>query len=112
MPTFLENLLIRRVTPRARRKFYRLTRCRKVVWDMPATARIRCARWRKSSEDFHPAKAQHWGCIILDVTSSTSDLLDEWAKGNVRQQRAAQYGRALQAMEAKKDHEARKTLNR
>ncbi len=40
----------------------------------------------------------------------TSDLLDEWAKGNVRQQRAAQYGRALQAMEANKYDEARKTL--
>ena len=35
---------------------------------------------------------------------------DEWAKGNVRQQRAAQYGRALQAMEANKYDEARKTL--
>lgn len=40
----------------------------------------------------------------------TSDLLDQWSKGNVRQQHAAQYGRALQAMEASKYDEARKTL--
>ncbi len=40
----------------------------------------------------------------------TSDLLDQWSKGNVRQQHAAQYGWALQAMEASKYDEARKTL--
>ena len=40
----------------------------------------------------------------------TSDLLDAWAKGNVREQHAAQYGRALQAMEAKNFADAAKTL--
>ena len=40
----------------------------------------------------------------------TSDLLDALAKGNVREKNAAQYGRALQAMEASKYDEARKTL--
>ncbi len=35
---------------------------------------------------------------------------DQWSKGNVRQQHAAQYGRALQAMEAGGYDEARKTL--
>jgi predicted Zn-dependent protease len=42
----------------------------------------------------------------------TSDLLDAWAKGNVREQHAAQYGRALQAMEAKNFADARKRCNR
>ena len=40
----------------------------------------------------------------------TDDLLSNWSKGNVREQRAAQYGRALQAMEASKYDEARKAL--
>lgn len=40
----------------------------------------------------------------------TDDLLSSWSKGNVREQRAAQYGRALQAMEASKYDEARKAL--
>ena len=40
----------------------------------------------------------------------TSDLLDTLAKGNVREKNAAQYGQALQAMEASKYDEARKAL--
>ncbi|UMX55026.1 hypothetical protein MJ524_21055 [Escherichia coli] len=53
-------------------------------------------------------KRVHWGCIIPDDNQlGTSDLLDEWAKGNVRHQQAAQYGRALQAMEANKYDRAR-----
>ncbi len=40
----------------------------------------------------------------------TSDLLDAWTKGNVREQHAAQYGRALQAMEANKYAEASRAL--
>ena len=40
----------------------------------------------------------------------TSDLLDAWAKGNVREQRAAQYGRALQAMESKNNADAMRAL--
>ena len=40
----------------------------------------------------------------------TSDLLDALAKGNVREKNAAQYGQALQAMEASKYDEARKAL--
>ncbi|XPE39861.1 hypothetical protein ACNKHK_16195 [Shigella flexneri] len=38
----------------------------------------------------------------------TDDLLSNWSKGDVRQQRAARYGRALQAMEAGEYDEARK----
>jgi predicted Zn-dependent protease len=40
----------------------------------------------------------------------TSDLLDALAKGNVREKNAAQYGQALQAMEASKYDDARKAL--
>jgi len=40
----------------------------------------------------------------------TSDLLDSWAKGNIREQRASTYGRALQAMGNDKWDEARKLL--
>ncbi|MBF0074728.1 beta-barrel assembly-enhancing protease, partial [Escherichia coli] len=64
----------------------------------------------QSSEDFYLAKARTLGMYNSGRNQLTSDLLDEWAKGNVRQQRAAQYGRALQAMEANKYDEARKTL--
>ena len=77
---------------------------------MPATVLIRCARWWCSRRKISIwRKRAHWGCIT-GRNQLTSDLLDEWAKGNVRQQRAAQYGRALQAMEANKYDEARKTL--
>lgn len=64
----------------------------------------------QSSEDFYLAKARTLGMYNSGRNQLTSDMLDEWAKGNVRQQRAAQYGRALQAMEANKYDEARKAL--
>ena len=79
-----------------------------------ADARNRANQMRpmvvQSSEDFYLAKARTLGMYNSGRNQLTSDLLDEWAKGNVRQQRAAQYGRALQAMEANKYDEARKTL--
>ena len=64
----------------------------------------------QSSEDFYLAKARTLGMYNSGRNQLTSDMLDEWAKGNVRQQRAAQYGRALQAMEASKYDDARKAL--
>ncbi len=79
-----------------------------------ADARNRANQMRpivvQSSEDFYLAKVRTLGMYNSGRNQLTSDLLDEWAKGNVRQQRAAQYGRALQAMEANKYDEARKTL--
>ena len=39
-----------------------------------------------------------------------TDLLNAWDKGNIRQQHAAQYGRALLAMESNNFDQARKTL--
>lgn len=54
-----------------------------------------------SSEDFFMAKVRALGMYNSGRNQLTDELLDNLAKGNVRQQRAAQYGRALQAMEAK-----------
>lgn len=79
-----------------------------------ADARNRANQMRpvvvESSEDFYLAKARTLGMYNSGRNQLTSDLLDAWEKGNVRQQRAAQYGRALQAMEASKYDEARKAL--
>lgn len=64
----------------------------------------------QSSIDFYLAKVRTLGMYNSGRNQLTSDLLDQWSKGNVRQQHAAQYGRTLQAMEANKYDEARKTL--
>lgn len=56
------------------------------------------------------AKVRTLGMYNSGRNQLTSDLLDALAKGNVREKNAAQYGRALQAMEASKYDEARKTL--
>ncbi|WLI75873.1 beta-barrel assembly-enhancing protease [Kosakonia sp. H02] len=64
----------------------------------------------QSSEEFYMAKARTLGMYNSGRNQLTDDLLDSWAKGNVREQRAAQYGRALQAMDAKKFAEAQKLL--
>ena len=111
MPTFLEKLL-----DQARYS----SRPPEILLTHPlpesrlADARNRANQMRpmvvQSSEDFYLAKARTLGMYNSGRNQLTSDLLDEWAKGNVRQQRAAQYGRALQAMEANKYDEARKTL--
>ncbi len=79
-----------------------------------ADARNRANQMRpmvvQSSEYLYLAKARPRGMYNSGRNQLTSDLLDDWANGNVRQHRAAQYGRALQAMEANKYDEARKTL--
>ncbi|WP_039055850.1 beta-barrel assembly-enhancing protease [Enterobacter sp. Bisph1] len=64
----------------------------------------------QSSADFYMAKARTLGMYNAGRNQLSSDLLDSWSKGNVREQRAAQYGRALQAMEAKNYSEAAKIL--
>ena len=113
MPTFLEKLL-----DQARYS----SRPPEILLTHPlpesrlADARNRANQMRpmvvQSSEDFYLAKVRTLGMYNSGRNQLTSDLLDEWAKGNVRQQRAAQYGRALQAMEANKYDEARKRCNR
>lgn len=64
----------------------------------------------QSSEDFYMAKARTLGMYNSGRNQLTSDLLDSWAKGNIREQRASTYGRALQAMGNDKWDEARKLL--
>ncbi|WP_438918760.1 beta-barrel assembly-enhancing protease [Kosakonia cowanii] len=64
----------------------------------------------QSSESFYMAKARTLGMYNSGRNQLTDDLLDNWAKGNVREQRAAQYGRALKAMEAKDFAGAQKLL--
>jgi predicted Zn-dependent protease len=111
MPTFLEKLL-----DQARYS----TRPPEILLTHPlpesrlADARNRANQMRpvvvQSSEDFYMAKARTLGMYNSGRNQLTSDLLDAWSKGNVREQHAAQYGRALQAMEAKNWGEARKQL--
>ncbi|MGB7802610.1 beta-barrel assembly-enhancing protease [Buttiauxella sp.] len=64
----------------------------------------------QSSEDFYMAKARTLGMYNSGRNQLTSDLLDSWSKGNIREQHAATYGRALQAMGTDKFDEARKLL--
>ncbi|MGU3413927.1 beta-barrel assembly-enhancing protease [Enterobacteriaceae bacterium C34A] len=64
----------------------------------------------QSSEDFYMAKARTLGMYNNGQNQLGSDLLDSWSKGNIREQHAAQYGRALQAMEASNFSEASKQL--
>ncbi len=64
----------------------------------------------QSSEDFYMAKARTLGMYNSGRNQLTSDLLDGWSKGNIREQHAAIYGRALQAMGADKWDEANKLL--
>ncbi len=111
MPTFLEKLL-----DQSRYS----TRPPEILLTHPlpesrlADARNRANQMRpvvvQSSEAFYMAKARTLGMYNSGRNQLTDDLLDGWSKGNVREQRAAQYGRALQAMEAKKFADAAKTL--
>jgi len=64
----------------------------------------------QSSEDFYMAKARTLGMYNSGRNQLTNDLLDSWSKGNIREQHAATYGRALQAMGSDKFDEARKLL--
>ena len=111
MPSFLEKLL-----DQARYS----TRPPEILLTHPlpesrlSDARNRANQMRpvvvQSSEDFYLAKARALGMYNSGRNQLTSDQLDAWAKGNVREQRAAQYGRALQAMDNKNYAEAMKVL--
>ncbi|HEX4503714.1 MAG TPA: beta-barrel assembly-enhancing protease [Scandinavium sp.] len=79
-----------------------------------ADARNRANQMRpvvtQSSEDFYMAKARTLGMYNNGQNQLRTDLLDGWSKGNIREQHAAQYGRALLAMEANNFGEASKQL--
>ncbi|EPY1497651.1 beta-barrel assembly-enhancing protease [Klebsiella quasipneumoniae] len=79
-----------------------------------ADARNRANQMRpvvvQSSADFYLAKARTLGMYTSGDNKLGTDLLNAWDKGNIRQQHAAQYGRALLAMESNNFDQARKTL--
>jgi len=64
----------------------------------------------QSSENFYLAKARVLGMYKTGRNQLTDDLLNTWSKGNIREQNAARYARALQAMQAKKWDQARNLL--
>ncbi|HBR2778231.1 TPA: beta-barrel assembly-enhancing protease [Klebsiella pneumoniae] len=79
-----------------------------------ADARNRANQMRpvvvQSSADFYLAKTRTLGMYTNGDNKLGTDLLNAWDKGNIRQQHAAQYGRALLAMESNNFDQARKTL--
>ena len=79
-----------------------------------ADARNRANQMRpvvvQSSADFYLAKARTLGMYTNGDNKLGTALLNAWDKGNIRQQQAAQYGRALLAMESNNFDQARKTL--
>ncbi len=111
MPTFLEKLLDQ---SRYSSRPPEILLTHPLPESRLADARNRANQMRpvvtQSSEDFYMAKARTLGMYNSGRNQLTSDLLDSWSKGNIREQHAAAYGRALQAMGANKWDEARKLL--
>ncbi|MFJ5468483.1 M48 family metalloprotease [Pectobacterium carotovorum] len=64
----------------------------------------------QSSQDFLFAKIRTFGMYGSPERPLSDDLLAQWEKGNVREQLAAKYGRAIQLYQAKKYDEARNVL--
>ncbi|KHN52588.1 beta-barrel assembly-enhancing protease [Pectobacterium fontis] len=64
----------------------------------------------QSSQDFLFAKIRTFGMYGSPDRPLNDDLLVQWEKGNVREQLAAKYGRAIQFYQAKKYDEARNVL--
>lgn len=111
MPTFLEKLLDQ---SRYSSRPPEILLTHPLPESRLADARNRANQMRpvvtQSSEDFYMAKARTLGMYNSGRNQLTSDLLDSWSKGNIREQHAAAYGRALQAMGGSKWDEARKLL--
>ncbi|WP_433916120.1 beta-barrel assembly-enhancing protease [Pectobacterium carotovorum] len=64
----------------------------------------------QSSQDFLFAKIRTFGMYGSPERPLSDDLLVQWEKGNVREQLAAKYGRAIQLYQVKKYDEARNVL--
>lgn len=79
-----------------------------------ADARNRANQMRplvaQSSVDFYLAKVRVLGMYATGQNQLTDDLLEQYARGNSREQLAAQYGRALQFLQAKSFANARKII--
>ena len=79
-----------------------------------ADARNRANQMRpvvvQSSQDFYMAKVRALGMYATGRNQLSDDMLDTWAKGNTREQQAAQYGKAIQFLEAKSYANAQKII--
>lgn len=80
-----------------------------------ADARNRANQMRpvvvQSSQDFYMAKVRALGMYATGRNQLDNDLLDTWQKGNTREQQAAQYGKAIQFLEAKSYADARRIID-
>ncbi|ALV91424.1 MULTISPECIES: tetratricopeptide repeat protein [Pantoea] len=79
-----------------------------------ADARNRANQMRpvvvQSSEGFYMAKVRSLGMYATGRNQLTDDLLNEYAKGNSREQMASQYGKAVQFLQAKSFDSAKKII--
>ncbi|EJL94002.1 M48 family metallopeptidase [Pantoea sp. GM01] len=79
-----------------------------------ADARNRANQMRpvvvQSSQDFYMAKVRSLGMYSTGRNQLTDDLLNDYAKGNVREQQAAQYGKAVQFLQAKSFDSAKRVI--
>lgn len=79
-----------------------------------ADARNRANQMRpsptQSSQDFLFAKIRALGMYSTAYKAQADDIINTWSKGSVREQLAAQYGKAIRAYEDKKYDDARAVL--
>ncbi len=64
----------------------------------------------QSSQEFYLAKVRVLGMYPTGRNQLTDELLSDYARGNVREQLAAQYGKAIQFLQAKDFANAKRTL--
>ncbi|WP_313684243.1 M48 family metallopeptidase [Pantoea sp.] len=79
-----------------------------------ADARNRANQMRpvvvQSSQDFYMAKVRALGMYSTGQNQLTDELLNQYAKGNSREQQASQYGKAVQFLQAKSFENAKKII--
>ncbi|MDF7661677.1 M48 family metallopeptidase [Erwiniaceae bacterium L1_54_6] len=79
-----------------------------------ADARNRANQMRpvvvQSSQDFYMAKVRALGMYATGQNQLTDELLNQYAKGNSREQQASQYGKAVQFLQAKSFDNAKKII--
>lgn len=79
-----------------------------------ADARNRANQMRpvvvQSSQDYYMAKVRALGMYATGRNQLTDELLDSYSRGNSREQQAAQYGKAVQFLQAKSFASAKKII--
>lgn len=79
-----------------------------------ADARNRANQMRQvvveSSPDFYMAKVRALGMYSTGRNQLNDDLLESWEKGNIRAQQAAQYGKAIQFLQAQSYANAKRII--